>query len=172
MQTKYFFTGVLFLFLLSLSSVSAQSNSKWQQWQWLMGEWKGEGSGQPGKGEGGFSFTTDLNGNILTRKSYAAFPATANKPTFRHDDILTIYNDAEGQPLKAIYFDNEGHTIHYNVTATDKKIVFVSEKVPNMPVFRLTYTLIDDKTVNVSFEFSKDGEHFTPYIEGNSIKVK
>lgn len=172
MKTKSFLTGFLFLILFSITSVSAQSNQKWQQWQWLLGEWKGEGKGQPGKGDGGFSFESELNANILIRKSYTAFPATANKPAFRHDDIMTIYNDAEGQPLKAIYFDNEGHTIHYTATAVDKKIVFISEKTPNMPVFRLTYTQIDDKTVNICFEFSKDGEHFTPYIEGKSKKIK
>jgi hypothetical protein len=172
MKSNYFVTGFLFLILLSITSVSAQNNQKWQQWQWLLGEWKGEGNGQPGEGAGGFSFESELNTNILIRKSYATFPATANKPAFRHDDIMTIYNDAEGQPLKAIYFDNEGHTIHYSVAVGEKKIVFISEKTQNMPVFRLTYTQMDDKTVNVSFEFSKDGEHFTPYLEGKSIKIK
>lgn len=171
MKTTHFLTSFLFLILLSITSVSAQNSQKWQQWQWLLGEWKGEGNGQPGEGAGGFSFESELNANVLIRKSYAAFPATANKPAFRHDDIMTIYNDAEGQPLKAIYFDNEGHTIHYSVTVGEKKIVFISEKTPNMPVFRLTYTQMDDKTVNVSFEFSKDGEHFTPYLEGKSIKI-
>ncbi len=172
MQTKYFFTGILFLILSSITSVAAQNSQKWQQWQWLLGEWNGEGNGQPGEGAGSFSFESALNANILIRKSYAVFATTANKPAFRHDDIMTIYNDAEGQPLKAIYFDNEGHTIHYAVTVGEKKIVFVSEKMPNMPIFRLTYNQTDNTTVNVCFEFSKDGDHFTPYIEGKSKKIK
>ena len=41
-----------------------------------------------------------------------------------------------------------------------------------IPVFRLTYTLLDNETINTKFEMSQDGEKFTTYIEGKSKKVK
>ena len=47
-----------------------------------------------------------------------------------------------------------------------------SEKNPNAPIFRLTYTLLDDNTVNTKFEMSQDGENFMTHIEGKSKKVK
>jgi hypothetical protein len=56
--------------------------------------------------------------------------------------MLYIYQDAPGQPLKAIYFDNEGHVIHYNVSVPiANKVEFLSEAGPG-PQFRLTYELI------------------------------
>ena len=51
-------------------------------------------------------------------------------------------------------------------------IVLTSEKIPNAPIFRLTYTLLDDNTVNTKFEMSQDGENFMTHIEGKSKKVK
>jgi hypothetical protein len=48
----------------------------------------------------------------------------------------------------------------------------VSEKIPNVPIFRLTYTLLEDQKVNIKFEMSQDGEKFMTYLEGKSVKVK
>jgi hypothetical protein len=85
---------------------------------------------------------------------------------------MIVYPDFRGDPAKAIYFDNEGHTINYAIAYTDKTIVLTSEKNPSMPVFRLTYTLLDDETVNTEFAMSKDGEKFTTYIEGKSKRKR
>lgn len=78
--------------------------------------------------------------------------------------------DITGSPNKAIYFDNEGHTINYTVFYSEKSIVLTSDKIPGSPVFRLIYTSLDKKTVNTRFEISQDGENFMPYIEGKSKK--
>jgi len=43
--------------------------------------------------------------------------------------------------------------------------------MPNVPVFRLTYTLLENETVNTKFEMSRDGVNFTTYIEGKSKKL-
>jgi hypothetical protein len=48
----------------------------------------------------------------------------------------------------------------------------VSEKIPGVPVFRLTYTFINVETVFTKFEMSQDGEKYMTYIEGKSIKLK
>jgi hypothetical protein len=149
-----------------------QQNSAWDKWNWLTGEWVGEGSGQPGKGGGTFSFRTDLDGKILVRESHSEYPATENKPEVIHDDLMIVYPDNTGIPSKAIYFDNEGHTINYSIAYSDRSIVLTSSKIQNVPVFRLTYTLLDNETVNTKFEMSQDGEKFMTYIEGKSKKIK
>lgn len=169
MRTKLIVTIALIGFI---ATSFGQKNSSWDKWNWLTGEWAGEGSGQPGQGGGTFSFKPDLDQNILVRKSHSEYPATANKPKVIHDDLMIIYLGDTGIASKAIYFDNEGHTINYSITYSDKSIAFTSDKIPNVPVFRLTYSLLDDATVNTKFEMSQDGEKFMTYIEGKSRKVK
>jgi hypothetical protein len=149
-----------------------QQNSNWNKWNWLMGNWVGEGTGQPGQGGGTFSFKHDLDKKILVRKSHSEYPATTGKKQVIHDDLMVVYMDYSGYPGKAIYFDNEGHTINYSISYPEKSIVFTSEKMPNVPVFRLTYSLLDDASVNTKFETSQDGQKFMTYIEGKSKKTK
>ena len=159
------------LFLSSLTSVFAQQPASWEKWAWLIGEFQGEGSGQPGQGGGTFSFAFDLDKNIVVCKSHSEYPATNNKPLIVHNDLMIVYPDYTGNPSKAIYFDNEGHTINYSITYPDQSIVMTSNKIANVPIFRLTYTLLNDGMVNTKFEMSQDGEKFMTYIEGKSKKT-
>jgi hypothetical protein len=160
------------VFVGFITTCFAQTNPTWEKWSWLIGEWGGEGSGQPGQGGGTFSFKTDLDQKILVRKSHSEYPATANKPKVVHDDLMVVYPDYSGSPVKAIYFDNEGHTINYSITYSGQSIALTSDKIPNIPVFRLTYTLLENEIVNTKFEMSQDGEKFMTYIEGKSHKLK
>jgi hypothetical protein len=164
------------IFLVSFSflifSSFAQQNQAWSNWSWLLGEWKGEGSGQPGQGGGTFSFQPELDGKIMVRKSHSEYPASGNRPATIHDDLMIISLDFGGNATKAIYFDNEGHTISYTISYAPKTIVLLSDKIANVPVFRLTYTLLEDAIVNTKFEMSQDGEKFMTYIEGKSKRVK
>jgi len=169
MNRKIFFT-VFFLGLFF--TTFAQQNSTWNKWSWLIGDWAGAGSGLPGQGGGTFSFKTDLDQKILMRKSHSEYPANGNKPVVIHDDLMVIYSDNSGIPVKAIYFDNEGHTINYSITYSDKSIVLTSDKIQNIPVFRLTYIQLDDESVDTKFEISQDGVKFNTYIEGKSKKIK
>lgn len=169
-MNKFLLTTITF-FALTFSCFG-QQNSKWDGWNWLMGNWKGEGNGQPGQGGGVFSFTLDLDQKIIVRKSHSEYPATDKKPKIVHDDLMIVYMDFTGNPSKAIYFDSEGHTINYVISYADKTVTLISDKVPNAPIFRLTYTLLDANTINTKFEMSQDGEKFMTYIEGKSSKVK
>ena len=163
-------TKVIFTILLAglLTSGFAQQNSAWDKWSWLIGDWAGEGSGQPGQGGGTFTFKPDLDAKILVRKSHTEFPASGNKPKAAHDDLMIIYPDYSGIPVKAIYFDNEGHTINYAITYADSSIVLTSLKIPNVPDFRLSYLQLGNNSVNIKFEMSRDGEKFITYLEGKS----
>ena len=151
----------------------SQAAPDWSKFQHLTGHWVGEGNGQPGQGNGGFSFQADLDGNILVRKSSTRFPATSARPAFTHDDLMVIYPDYTGVPSKAIYWDNEKHTIEYAVSFTDKAIVFTSAASPHVPRFRLSYETIDANTINVKFEMAQPGspEDFKMYLEGKSKKL-
>jgi hypothetical protein len=169
MKTKLILTiALLGFFCICLG----QQKPVWDKWDRLIGDWLGEGGGIPGQGGGIFSFKLDLDGKILVRKSHSEYPAAADKPRVIHNDLMIVYPDFSGNPAKAIYFDNEGHTINYAIAYADKTIVLTSEKNPPMPVFRLTYTLLDDETVNTEFAMSKDGEKFTIYIEGKSKRKR
>jgi hypothetical protein len=113
-----------------------------------------------------------LDGKNLVRKSHSEYPANGNKPAIVPDDMLIVYLDFSGNPTRAIYFDNEGHTLNYSITYSDKTIVLLSDKIPNVPIFRLPYLMLDPKTINTKFEMSQYGEKFMMYIEGKSVKVK
>ena len=163
---------LLISFLLAGINTNAQSDSTWKNWEPLMGKWKTEINGTPGEGKGSFTFNTSLDKNILERHSHTVYPATGDKPETMHDDLLIIYKDFSGHPFKAIQFDNEGHTIRYDIKYKPGNIIFTSEWVTGMPVFRLTYTLLDDGMLNTRFEISKDGIAFQIYMEEKSKKVK
>jgi len=163
---------ILILLVGFYALCTGQSSVNWIKFDWLMGEWVGEGTGQPGQGVGTFTFNFDLDKRILVRKSHSQYPKAENKSEIIHDDLMVVYPDFSGDDSKAIYFDNEGHTIHYSVACSDKSIVFTSGKVPNVPVFRLTYTLLDNNMINTKFEMSRDGDKFITYVEGKSKKVK
>ena len=169
MKAKIILTFALFGIL---TTCVGQQNPSWEKWSWLIGSWTGEGSGQPGAGGGTFTFKTDLGEKILIRNSHSEYPASGNKPMVIHNDLMIIYPDYMGNPLKAIYFDNEGHTINYSITYADKSIALTSDKIPNVPIFRLTYILLENGIVNTKFEMSQDGEKFSTYIEGKSKKTK
>jgi len=166
---------VLFVaIILATQNLSAQQHKQWEKWSFLMGEWVGEGNGQPGQGSGSFSFTTDLDENIIVRKSITEFPATKDKPASTHKDLMYIYHDNTGNSSKSIYFDNEGHVINYTITYAENSTVFTSDIIQNTPRFRLSYFLINKDTLNVKFEFAppQNPESFKTYIEGKCTRKK
>lgn len=168
MNLRVFATILGMSFLLA---VHAQNEPGLEQWQWLLGKWEGEGSGKPGQGKGYFSFEYILNNKVIERKSHSEYPSQDKSSLLIHDDLMLIYPDSSGSPCKAIYFDNEGHVINYMIGYSDQSIIFVSEKRSQSPVFRLTYTKLNDGMLNTKFEFSQDGGHFSTYIEGKSKKM-
>lgn len=157
---------------LSSSNLYGQPDTIWQKWNWLSGDWVGEGSGKPGQGTGEFSFRPDLDGNIFVRRNHSVYPATKDKPELIHDDLMIIYLDNAREPTRAIYFDNENHTIDYAISYPEKSIVFTSNKLPAMPMFRLTYVPLENDTISVTFEISQDGQSFQTYTEGRCVRKK
>ena len=105
----------------------------------LEGTWDAQARGSGAASVGTYSFSRELGNHILARHS--TVPGTCKGPaTFdcEHGDLLYIYADAPGAPLSAIYFDNEGHVIHYAVTTpTATEAIFLSSE-PG-PQFQLVY---------------------------------
>jgi hypothetical protein len=160
---KRFFTLTMF-FLFSLSLGFGAED--WGPVQFLVGHWTGEGTGQSGQGTGSFSFTPDLAGKVLVRKSFAEYPAANGKPASRHDDLMIVYRDEASRQMRAMYFDSEGHVIPYAVKPADGGgVVFVTEGAPDTMRYRLTYSGIGAERLKLKFEIAPPGKDFTTYIE-------
>jgi hypothetical protein len=153
------------------ASRQASTNSDWTRWNFLVGEWVGTGTGQPGKGTGGFSFTLDLQNRVLVRKNFSLYPASKDRPAFRHDDLMIVYQQT-GKATRAIYFDNEGHVINYSVefSSDNSSIIFVGDIVSGEPRFRLTYSKINPQDLSIKFEIAPPGkpDSFSPYINATA----
>ncbi len=136
----------------------------------LEGTWDAQAQGSGAAAVGTYSFSRELGSHILARHSTT--PGTCKGPsTFdcEHGDLLYIYADAPGAPLSAIYFDNEGHVIHYAVTTpTPTEAVFLSTE-PG-PQFQLVY---ERKTTMMSgkFQMRMPGESaWRSYLEWSGAK--
>jgi len=159
MKIKYLiFVALLMQFL----SINAQQDDKWENWRPLIGNWRGEGIAIPGEGTGSFSFTFDLNEKILIRRSN--YDYLGEKMYTMFDDLMIIYL-VNGTPQKAIFFNHEGFSRTYSISYSNKTITLITEKNPQTPVFKLTYTLIDDTTLTLKYEIARDGENFITYSE-------
>jgi len=131
------------ILLLAAASLSAQS---WKALEFLLGNWTGaagEKDTQIGAGQGEFSFTLDLDSKIIVRRNSARYTSGV-----AHDDLLIVYTEGA---TRAIYFDTEGHVIHYNVRVPgENRAVFESDGTPK---YRLTYWL-DHGSLNGRFEIA------------------
>jgi len=159
---------------LVLLPIAASQQTKpgvdWKPLAWLIGDWTGSGSGAPGQGSGSFSFQPDLQGKVLLRKSFAEYPATADKPGYRHDDLMIVY--PEGKGFRAIYFDSEEHVIRYaiNVSEDGSAVEFVSDGAAGAPRFRLTYHKTGETTLAGKFEIAMPDKPFATYLEWTAQK--
>jgi len=134
----------------------------------LLGDWIGSGSGAPGSGSGTFAFRPGLDGRVLVRSARSEYPAAEGKPAVVHDDLLIVYGSGD----RAIYFDNEGHVIHYAIRADPEAhtTTFLSDD-PG-PAFRLTYRELAPGRLRVTFEISPSGkaEDFRTYLDGEALR--
>lgn len=138
-------------------------------WQALIGTWTGEGDGSPGTGSGAASFQFDLGGHILVRRNTADDPAADGRPAAHHEDLLVFHPAASGSDVLAVYFDNEGHVIHYSATFSPdgKVLTLVSTNAADSPRYRLTYTFLTPSRTTVSFEIAPPGSDvFRKYVGG------
>jgi hypothetical protein len=168
---------VVFFIVLSTVVSTAQQpppSVDWHAFRFLMGEWIGEGTGMPGEGTGGFTFSIDLQNTVLIRKNYANYPATKERPAFRHDDLMIVYQERD--KIRATYYDNEQHVINYSVTfsSDSNSVIFVSDVSPAAPRFRLTNKKAGTDKISILFEIAPPGkpDSFSRYIEATARRKK
>ena len=116
---------------------------------------------------------------MLTRTGTVdeACAAAANQAC-AHRDLFYVFQDSPGAPLRAIYFDSEGHVIRYSVdlSVTENArtrldlVVFSSDLAALGPRYRLVYerntdTLSGRASMRGSFETLLANGEWHPYLE-------
>jgi hypothetical protein len=129
-------TAIVLAGLCMTAPTPSAAQSDWKALDWLVGSWTATG-GNAQSGTGGFSFTREAGGRLLMRKNFAAYPARNGQPASRHDDLMVI--EHAGPDLRATYWDDEGHQIHYAVSApAEGSVLFLSTDAAG-PHYRLSY---------------------------------
>jgi len=147
---------------------------KWEKFQFLMGDWISPMSGEPGEAVAGSStFSFQLDQNIIIRNSRAEFaPAPGATKGLVHDDLLIIYQQSGEQDPRAIYFDNEGHIIHYKISFPENRtgVIFDSEATAFSPRARLVYEKAPDGNLGVEFFVAFQGGELKSHVKGTLKK--
>jgi hypothetical protein len=145
----------------------------WKVLAFLEGTWDAHAqAGSAGaQSTGTYTFKPELKHHVLVRRSDSA---ACNGPAnfdCQHSDVLYVYQEAEDRPLKAIYFDNEGHVIHYAVSTPDSSTaIFISDVSPSGPQFRLVYEL-KDSVMWGKFQMRMPGQaDWKSYLEWSGAK--
>lgn len=132
-----------FLVLPLLAQLSSQPADPWKALGFLQGTWEAKASGDSGaQVQGTYTFQMELKNHVLARHSRYAGCRDPADFDCEHGDLLYVYQESPGEPLKALYLDNEGHVIHYSVsTPTATSAEFISDPSKSGPQFRLLYEL-------------------------------
>jgi hypothetical protein len=165
------------LFALNLMqsdpALSATAEDPWKALSFLEGTWDARApSGSAGaQVSGTYTFKAELKHHVLARHSEPADCKGPKAFDCKHSDLLYIYQEADGQPLRAIYLDNEGHVIHYAVSTPEATTaLFVSEASPSRPQFQLVYQL-KDAVMSGKFQMRMPGQSdWKSYLEWSGAK--
>jgi hypothetical protein len=156
--------------LLCAQSVpQSQESEQWRSLSFLEGTWDAKTNGTASSGadaSGTYTFRKDLSGHILTRYSGRSGCKAPADFDCNHSDLLHVYQERPGEPLRAIYFDNEGHVIHYSIsTPSATSAIFISDPGVPGPRFRLVYELKND-IMQGKFQMQMPGKtEWTSYLE-------
>ena len=126
------------------SKGSGRATNRWPGWEPFFGTWQGTETGALGQAEGEFSFQPELQGAVLVRHSYAEYPASKDKPAYRHDDLMVIYSNDDGKKTRADYWDNEGMSFTTRFDMPAGRLVFASVPEEGGPRYLLSYVKTSD----------------------------
>jgi hypothetical protein len=154
--------------LAAVSALHAQTNDAWKKLDFLLGDWTGaagEKDTQLGAGQGAFSFKAELKQKIIVRRNNAQYDSGV-----QHDDLMVIYFDAPNDSPRAIYFDTEGHVIHYALSfPSPQRVVFESDGTQPGPKYRLTYWM-EGASLDGRFEVAAPSSEYKTYLSWTSRK--
>jgi hypothetical protein len=152
----------------AFSALHAQTSDAWKKLDFLLGQWAGvagEKDTPLGAGQGTYSFTPELKAKIIVRRNNAQYNSGV-----QHDDLMVIYLDAPNDTPRAIYFDSEGHVIHYSLAfPAGNRAVFESDGSQPGPRYRLTYWM-EGASLNGQFEVGAPGKDYQSYMKWKSTK--
>jgi hypothetical protein len=167
---------------LTAQNPSASRPDPWKALSFLLGTWEAKTTGgQPASSSGTYTFREELNGHVLARHSTSN--AGCKGPSdfdCDHTDLLYAWQPFPHGPVSAIYFDNEGHVIHYSVSTPDANTaIFLSDINQPGPLFRLVYVRKTDErkgdTLSGKFQMQMPGRReWNSYLEwsGNKLAEK
>jgi hypothetical protein len=167
--------GAWFCAFVMAHGISAQSQpgDPWQALRFLLGTWeaKTQGGSAGAAAAGTYTFRLELKDHVLARHSASAGCKGPADFDCEHGDLLYLYQDTAGEPLKAIYFDNEGHVIHYDVTTpAPNTALLVSAAAPSGPQYRLIYEL-KGSIMSGKFQLRPPGQsEFRSYLEWSGAR--
>jgi hypothetical protein len=167
--------------LLMACDVSAQTPAKtpppalasaradpWAGVRFLLGLWGAKTTGGVAQAQvsASYSFRLELRDHVLARHSRSGSCSAPDDFDCLHSDLLYIYPASTGAALEAIYFDNEGHVIHYAIsTPKPGTVVFLSDPAQPGPQYRLSYTFLGG-VMSGLFELKMPTQtEFTSYLE-------
>lgn len=166
-------TAMLCLRVLGAQAAAPAADPVWHALGFLEGTWEAK-TRQAASGitaTGTYTFRKELGGHVLARHSSAAGCRGPVDADCEHADLLYVYQEAKDQPPRAIYFDNEGHVIHYRVsTPAPGRAVFLSDDGGTGPQFRLMYEL-KGRIMDGKFQMRMPGKaEWTSYLEWSGAR--
>ena len=170
MKRLYRFLPLFFALALG-AQTSARPADAWQSLSFLQGTWQAKtGVGSAAKVTGTYTFAKELKDHVLARHSTVAGCAGPEGFDCEHGDLLYIFEEKPGQPLKAIYFDNEGHVIHYALSTPDATTAILLSEPGLGPRFRLVYHL-EHAVMSGKFQMQMPGQDdWKSYLEWSGGK--
>ena len=136
----------------------------------LVGNWTTDTDTELGHATALSTFALELDRQILTRRGSTKY-ISGKLAGQQHDDLLIVYPEGPDRALKAIYFDAEGHVIHYTVTIPEPNTaVFDSDPVQPGPRYRLTHK-VTGRQMETKFEVAAPGKSdYRMYVSGVSTR--
>jgi len=175
MKTTLYALLLMFALPLAAQSTPVPAADPWKALSFLEGTWSASTTttgSSGGKVIGTYTFRPELGNHVFARHT-TSIEGCKGPETFDcdHSDLLYVYEEAPGQPLQAIYFDNEGYVIHYAVSTPDPRTaVFLSEASKPGPHFRLMYQLKNGVMVG-TFAMQMPGQtDWKAYLEWSGSK--
>ena len=158
--------------LLCGGSLHGQIDS-WKPFRFLLGTWEAntKGGSAGAAAAGAYTFRLELKDHALARHTLTANCKGPADYDCEHSDLLYVYRESDSAPLRAIYFDNEGHVIRYDVTAPKANTaVFLSPASEKEPQYRLIYEL-KGGVMEGEFQIRAPGQtDFKPYLQWSGKK--
>ncbi len=150
----------------------------WEPFHFLVGEWEGQGEGKSGISTVEKTFQFIMNREYIQSTTRAVFkPQEKNPKGEIHEDLGFFSYDHFRKKFVFRQFHIEGFINQYvleSISADGKMLVFDSEGFENAPPgwkTRIIYRILDEDTLEESFDIATPGKDLQCYIL-NTLKRK